>query len=156
VRCPRGTHATGGGAYLSGGLNQQRVAASLPIDGKDADHVPDDGWRAQVDNIGNSMQSVEASAICHPDDDLVYVTKSFEARRDRFNGGTVLCPGEMFDVGGGMGGAKNLPFDSTRIVDQATSTRFVDSEVKRRGWDGRMELHLGPRRDFKIIAICHA
>lgn len=154
VLCPDGTHAVGGGPFASGFFGEQRVAASGPIDSQDANRIPDDGWRVDMDAIGPSDQTVTAWVICHPDDDFSYVTKRFEARRDERTKGKALCPGGTFNVGGGVLGKG--PYNSTWIVDNSTSTKFTVDGLRSKGWKARMEINAGPPRDFKVTAICHS
>lgn len=47
--CPDGTHVGGGGVSI-GGDGSGRIVSSYPIDGRDGDHKPDDGWRGTAFN----------------------------------------------------------------------------------------------------------
>lgn len=64
VLCAAGRHVIGGGGKMSGPISQGSLAASLPIDGRDRDHVPDDGWRVVGYNHGGAAKSVTAYALC--------------------------------------------------------------------------------------------
>jgi hypothetical protein len=72
--CPA-THpnVVGGGVFTTGTYGEnQRVNASNPFDGPDADAIPDDGWHASVDNDpgtdpvppGVAADEIQVFAIC--------------------------------------------------------------------------------------------
>src|SRR4051794_21038768 len=44
ANCPNGTHVLGGGAKIFTSFGGASTQHSYPIDGKDADKKPDDGW----------------------------------------------------------------------------------------------------------------
>ena len=63
ARCHDGERVIGGG----GGAASLPffVEASFPLDtGRDADELPDDAWRVQLDNFAQQRESVIARAIC--------------------------------------------------------------------------------------------
>jgi len=62
--CPSKAHVTGGGARFSGDPGDGKLLASYPIDGRDADHVPDDGWKVQGYNTAPGPLTLKAFAIC--------------------------------------------------------------------------------------------
>ncbi|MFN8196216.1 MAG: hypothetical protein U0R80_18275 [Nocardioidaceae bacterium] len=64
VMCPASRHVIGGGGRISGTVSQGALAESRPVDGKDRDHVPDDGWRVVGYNHGGAAKTVTASALC--------------------------------------------------------------------------------------------
>jgi hypothetical protein len=64
ARCPKSRHVTGGGALISGQILEAYVLASYPIDGKDKDKAPDDGWRARAVNTDGSSKTLTAHAAC--------------------------------------------------------------------------------------------
>jgi len=59
VKCPKGSHASGGG--VGGDL---LVRASEPYDGADADIAPDDGWSARFYSPGGAEEEVSIRVIC--------------------------------------------------------------------------------------------
>jgi hypothetical protein len=65
AHCPQGEQVTGGGIEIAGDNLGIEVADAFPIDGPDADHVPDDGWHATANNdaTGHSTQ-MQVFAIC--------------------------------------------------------------------------------------------
>lgn len=65
VFCPKGTSATGGGAFASGATSDSHITSTSPIDSKkDPDKVPDDGWKAQIYNDNQTDQDFTASVVC--------------------------------------------------------------------------------------------
>ncbi|HKH14603.1 MAG TPA: hypothetical protein VKA47_08110 [Solirubrobacterales bacterium] len=62
--CPSGTHVAGGGAGLSGSATEAYLNSSSPYDSNDADHRPDDGWRARAYNQGGPSKRLTVRAEC--------------------------------------------------------------------------------------------
>jgi hypothetical protein len=62
--CAPDRHVIGGGGFLSGPIDEAHLASSLPVDGPDADYVPDDGWRVVGYNQTGGAKKLVASAIC--------------------------------------------------------------------------------------------
>lgn len=58
--CPRTSHVTDGGFNLAAGV----LLASLPIDGRDRDHAPDDGWKVRAKNTGANANTLTVFALC--------------------------------------------------------------------------------------------
>lgn len=64
ARCPNAWHVIGGGGRLTGPIGEAHLAASLPVDGPDADNVPDDRWRVVGYNGAGNLKKLNAYAIC--------------------------------------------------------------------------------------------
>jgi hypothetical protein len=62
--CPSKSRVTGGGARFSGDPGDAKLLASYPVDGKDPDSIPDDGWKAQGHNDTAGPLQLKAYAIC--------------------------------------------------------------------------------------------
>jgi hypothetical protein len=60
VRCPAGTHVTGGGSAFGG----HEMTRSTPFDGADRDRVPDDGWVVRLVNRLGYPNDFDAKAVC--------------------------------------------------------------------------------------------
>ncbi len=60
VKCPKGTTVSDGGFDLPGGT----LLTSVPFDGRDRDHAPDDGWKVRAKNIGTTPGTLKALAVC--------------------------------------------------------------------------------------------
>ena len=56
-------HVVGGGARVSGPADRSRLATSAPVDGTDADNIPDDGWTTNVYNVSGAAKQVTPFAI---------------------------------------------------------------------------------------------
>ena len=55
----------GGGGYRQQGDDESHDHLDKPIDSrKDADKVPDDGWKAQLYNDSQTDQDFTASVVC--------------------------------------------------------------------------------------------
>jgi hypothetical protein len=63
AKCQSG-HITGGGALISGPVDEAYVLASYPIDGKDHDTAPDDAWQVRAVNSDGADKTLTAYAIC--------------------------------------------------------------------------------------------
>jgi hypothetical protein len=63
VNCPAGLSVTGGGANV-GGLLGHDLNASFPVDGPDADTLPNDAWRVTVNNETASASNTSITAAC--------------------------------------------------------------------------------------------
>jgi hypothetical protein len=64
ARCPGGKHVASGGGSISGPGAEVHLAGSYPVDGSDADHVPDDGWKSLAFNDSSAVQKLTAYAVC--------------------------------------------------------------------------------------------
>jgi hypothetical protein len=63
--CPAGTHVASGGLYAGGGIDQQNLVQSFPIDSmSDSNTAPDDGWRGSSHNVSVGQRSFRVYAIC--------------------------------------------------------------------------------------------
>jgi hypothetical protein len=62
--CSSNRHAIGGGGRFTGPIAEARLAASRPVDGGDADSVPDDGWRVAGYNASGTTKTLWAYAVC--------------------------------------------------------------------------------------------
>jgi len=62
--CKGGAHVTGGGIRMGKDGGDGIALASYPVDGKDADKVPDDGWKVQGYNRTAGTLPLTAYAIC--------------------------------------------------------------------------------------------
>ena len=100
VRCPDGLRVAGGGAYTTGSSLEDEVSDSAPLDGKDADAKPDDGWIGAV-NGGGGPEAMRTWAICTDEIKLSYSS----APAQSVSSGaeiTAPCPAGQEPVGGGM------------------------------------------------------
>ena len=61
VSCPSTFRVASGGFAMS---DFSHLIASLPFDGSDADHAPDDGWKASAINSDPSPMALTAYAVC--------------------------------------------------------------------------------------------
>ena len=64
AKCPAGTRVTGGGGFISGTTLQAHIVASKPIDLRDGDKAPDDGWKVFARNNTGADKTLTVHAIC--------------------------------------------------------------------------------------------
>lgn len=100
ARCPRGLGVTGGGALagtLPGDPRSAEVLYSHPIDARDADTKPDDGWRASF--YGTDQPGTKVIAICAETRQkyIQDVVESVEVGGG--HGRFILCPGARHALG---------------------------------------------------------
>jgi len=62
--CPATSHVLGGGVKFAGPAESGLAFESAPIDGSDADQIPDDGWRAGVSNQTAGTEKAGVYATC--------------------------------------------------------------------------------------------
>lgn len=129
AKCPSGMHVTGGGAVASDGGAAQGayVSQMYPIDGSDADKLPDDGWRARF--WGSTQPGTKVIAICR------YSTQTYETRsaqnpdQDQHlaagnvgSGYVVFCPADkhVFGIGAYIEGSPG----EVRVTQTYTEDAF--------------------------------
>jgi hypothetical protein len=119
VRCPSGTHVTGGGVY---GEGDDRIIASNPLDGKDADHKPDDGWTG-TEFAEQDFKHVTTVAICVKGMRLRYVHADKTSTATGVLGATARCPAKTAVSGGGaiVGGGTGVVLHSSQPADVGDS-----------------------------------
>lgn len=102
VKCPAGTHVSGGGVYADGSIADALVNSSYPYNGPDPGDVPDDGWKGREYNLAGSARQMTVFAICG--------AKKLDYERDgpvTINatsgvGSHVACPNSRHLTGGGL------------------------------------------------------
>jgi hypothetical protein len=143
--CPHGTSVTGGGVSATGG--EDAILVSAPLDGHDADHKPDDGWRAAV-VPGGDFETVTAYAVCASGLHLRYAKEVDVASTGDAN--SAVCPARSVDVGGGAaidGGPNALLIGSSPLDFGDSNTTPED------GWFARLNIGSGTRT-ITTWAIC--
>ena len=65
VLCPSGTIVVGGGTDIDGASTDLELHDGFPVDGTDADGLPDDGWQSTAYNDGSGqLHHMKTFAIC--------------------------------------------------------------------------------------------
>ena len=147
--CPGSKHVLGGGARASGPFLSQRIVASAPYDSKDPGKKPDDGWRAVVDNLGDTRYKVTADAICAPVGGLAYAKDAFKAPKRKRTHAESQCPPGKFVIGGGVshdGKVRKISLVST----------YPDDSTDHDHWFADIDNLARKRASGKVFAICHA
>lgn len=62
--CAANEHVIGGGLRLTGAADEVRMVSSATYDGKDADTIPDDGWRVRATNLAGASKELTPYAVC--------------------------------------------------------------------------------------------
>jgi hypothetical protein len=90
ARCPSGTHVSGGGAAagINGTPGDAYVNSTYPIDSRDADAQPDDGWRARL--YGVRQPGTRVVAIC-VEEAPTYDKRTFEVEPGSNTGAFLEC-----------------------------------------------------------------
>jgi hypothetical protein len=110
ARCPNGFRVTGGGALAgapppSGDPRVAEVLYSHPIDGRDDDTKPDDGWRARL--YGTEQAETKVIAICAETRQKYVQGDTSPVQADGGGSGRfVSCPAtrHVLGIGGLIGG----------------------------------------------------
>ena len=146
VSCAGGEHVIGGGGKTSGKFKSQRLVATAPFDGDDANEDPDDGWRIAVDNTTKKDLRITAYATCADVDGLSYVVGAFSADPMARQDESTSCPGGQYVIGGGL--TADGPFKKEKLVG---SRPLANHD----GWDIAVDNLTGDFLNGHVFAICH-
>jgi hypothetical protein len=128
--CPENKHVTGGGVFSNVAYNTTTINDSHPIDGDDADLIPDDGWRGTFDNPTSASPNLTTLAICGKAEPE-YRSKPFATHSSVT---TRPCPSGTKPSGGGVSTDGTLAQES-RIISSFPGDG-TDSNSKPDGWVG--------------------
>lgn len=128
---------------------------SAPVDGPDAGHVPDDGWRVEINNDEDPDQLTTKSdlyAICEKRRAPYRYVFAAEGVPD----GTqrtvkARCPKHQTAIGGGI--EVIAPYKASMLVNST----FRDEAGQRTAWVGTVDNYATPdgkKRKFRVTAIC--
>jgi hypothetical protein len=110
--CKNDETVVGGGGVSSGFYaDETYLSSSAPFDGGDKGRVPDDGWRAVLndDEGGNPSSFVDVHATCdskHKPSDFAYVSRSRKVPDGTQRAESASCGGRQI-VGGGVTSKSN-------------------------------------------------
>ena len=110
ARCPRGTGTeVAGGGFNSSitGFGTVEALASMPFDGRDADHRPNDGWRVKLKNLTVSQAFTGGATATCVGGNLAKALRYFRTEITLISDGVqygayASCRGEQEIVGGGF------------------------------------------------------
>lgn len=111
AKCKGSEVVVGGGGRSSGFyVDETYLSTSAPVDGKDKDKHPDDGWEAVLndDEGGETTSQLDVFAICdrkHKTSDFRYETRSEKVKDADVNGVSSATCGNDALVGGGVSSA---------------------------------------------------
>jgi len=148
--CPGRKHPTGGGFELSSGMgfSTYEAAASMPADGPDGDHRPDDAWLVRGRAVDPATSS--SYAICAKGD-YRYRSKTAPVPSGSGKAAKVGCGGTGWHVTGGGGAVSDskkanlsavFPFDNGDHGDRPDD-----------GWTARAQVR-GPGVKLTAAAVC--
>jgi hypothetical protein len=104
--CGKDHSVVGGGVYSSASFAGEAEAnSSGPVDLGDRDKVPDDGWRADVNNDedpGGASEGGVVYAICDTEHNLRYRSASLSIADGALEEKLVGCPQDRQAIGGGV------------------------------------------------------
>jgi len=149
--CPPDTHVASGGFYAAGGIDQQNLVDSYPVDLADGNTTPDDGWSATSHNVSVGIRYFRVYAICGKARPR-YVEKQRSAKAEQRTTKTVKCRGGRHVTGGGidvLGDQRFFHLNSSYPIDLRDSDHVPDDAWRMRGDD----LDVG-NRAISIFAIC--
>ena len=133
-------HAIAGGMKAGGGIDQQNLVRSHPIDSGDLDSEPDDGWQVTSHNVSVGQRSFRVQIVCAKGD-YEYVSKAKGIDADQRGTVQARCPGGSHVVGGGAnatGTLSGLHLQSTyprdlgdkgKVPDDAWQVRADDLDI---------------------------
>jgi hypothetical protein len=153
AKCPSGDPVIGGGVLTAAGFTAEAYVSSLgPVDRRDRDRLPDDGWLAEVHNrqdAGGASVQVTAYAICDAKHERLRYRSFTKSPRDgALNGPAATCRGGQTLVGGGL----------VSSAQYRHAVFLTDSSLTLEGtWLGQVQNHITPdgkRREVTVTAIC--
>lgn len=151
VRCPAGTHVSGGGSYSESGTGGQ-IQTSAPRDGADADHHPDDLWRGRhYFSPFEVPQGLNAHVICVASG-VTYVSKVIVLHSGYSGTAKAPCGPSRHVTGGGavLSPAGNVSWvNSTYPWDSRDSGAIPDD-----GWAARAYNGTGGDANLRVWAAC--
>lgn len=151
VRCPAGTHVSGGGSFSESGLAGQ-IQSSAPADAGDADHLPDNLWRARhYFSAFEAPQGLNAHVICLPGG-LTYVSTVVVVPSGTTKTARASCGPSRHVTGGG---AVLAPAGSVGWVNSTYPWDGRDSgAVPDDGWSARAYNGTGGDAHLRVFATC--
>ena len=64
AHCANGENVSAGGVVIGGSISQAFLSSSFPVDGRDRNQKPDDGWEGRVANTDGPAKAVKVFALC--------------------------------------------------------------------------------------------
>jgi hypothetical protein len=158
AKCESGEVVVGGGGRSLDGFYADEIylAMNAPWDGKDKDHVPDDGWKAVENNDegGALVNHLHVYAVCdekHGRSDFEYVKETARVKDSTLKNAFASC-GKRPNVGGGV--AASAKYEHGLYIGQSFPNVLGSGK---RFWVGSVHNYDTPddeTRKFTVWAIC--
>ncbi len=142
------------GAGVEGPYLDSHVTSTTPIDGSDADHVPDDGWRgsdALLASPGTAIMLIHYSCAVGPQP--AYRAAKASVLPGEQSTIKAQCPNAQHVAGGGVslnGSVDGAHIAVSRPVDSAADADKVPDD----GWLATVSNDGGTARTARVTAIC--
>jgi hypothetical protein len=160
LSCGRGQAVVGGGADTS--LNaaiefEFYMSMSMPVDGPDSDHAPNDAWRVEYNNDEDSSgktSKADLYAICDKrrgPSAYRYPTQTTKVADGTQGAKSVGCKGNERLVGGGTGAL--APYSASMLMNSLRFDNSGDSDYAQAYFDNYTTPD-GKKREFSITSIC--
>ena len=160
ARCPRGTRLAGGATHTEGSYGEAELIASRPVDGGDADNIPDDAWEGRAKNLLGTSDpdltfAVYADCLSgRAADDLDYGFDEITMTNDgQVETVTERCEGTRDIVAGGF--HFNPPSEGMNVQSSHYRTRERHG-IPRDEWVSVFDSFSNADQDVRTYAICMA
>ena len=151
AKCPDSAHVVGGGLTIGGANTATGIHSSYPIDGRDRNKIPDDGWRGVVNSRSAGHKTFRVSAICSRRGRLVYTRTTTNIPTPGHIDVAAFCPSGTPVAGGGVqlsGGGSSDVIAGSQPVDSDLDMVTDD------GWSGVANTTVDGAVELTAHAIC--
>ena len=160
IRCGQGQAVVGGGAdtSLNAGIEYEfYMSMSMPVDGPDSDHAPNDAWRVEYNNdedASGQTSRADLYVICDKQrgpSAYRYPTQTTKVPDGTEGAKSVECNKDERLVGGGAGAL--APYSASMLMN---SLRFDNSGSRdyEQAYFDNYATPDGKKREFSVTAIC--
>jgi len=129
VKCPKGTKVAGGGSQIEDRSLAVKILGSHPIDGRDRDRKPDDGWRTVGANEYQEPKELSVWVVCAESGRYRYVRSTAEVPVNGRASATVSCRRDEQVSGGGGLMLSNHRFVHLTASHPGDDTSDIDPDV---------------------------
>ena len=160
LSCGNGQAVVGGGAdtSLNAGIEYEfYMSMSMPVDGRDSDHAPNDAWRVEYNNDEDASEKTSKAdlyVICDRQrgpSAYRYPTQTTKVADGTEAAKSVECTGNERLVGGGTGAL--APYSASMLMN---SFRFDNSGNRdyTQAYFDNYATPDGKKREFSVTTIC--
>ncbi|CAN5610622.1 hypothetical protein BH10ACT11_BH10ACT11_02900 [soil metagenome] len=131
VDCPKGTHVYGGGISAKAAFKKLYQVQSYPVDTKDANKDPDDGWGVLVDNSGKKKLKARIYAVCGETNPTYQKTHENLGPHQLTQEVDSHCMTNV--VGGGVRGSKGVGMEDGGPLNSSTWYSYSQNDSAKSG-----------------------